>query len=284
MATKALASKTGQVKFLQKGDPGKRGQLPYPAGEYDMDTDYICTDLIAPYVLYDGIYYVMNRITTWIGHGVPSNINDPKKDYAVNGKNATWIPFENYKAVYVEILMANFAKLASAVFHGNYMFSQQGVDADGNPTNDYRNFGTADFTPNLMFDFLTGSFKGKEVEIQGDITANTMFLKVCTNAAGEEPNGAIHIQIGAAALGPLPELEPGTCRVLKLLVPLMTRVPMDISLTTVSDNVLIAPDAQVLLAVRTYTIGNAYGVYELNGFHELGSSTTYWCLSKHGYL
>lgn len=284
MATKALASKTGQVKFLQKGDLGKRGQLPYPAGEYDMDTDYICTDLIAPYVLYDGIYYVMNRITTWIGHGVPSNINDPKKDYAVNGKNATWIPFENYKAVYVEILMANFAKLASAVFHGNYMFSQQGVDADGNPTNDYRNFGTADFTPNLMFDFLTGSFKGKEVEIQGDITANTMFLKVCTNAAGEEPNGAIHIQIGAAALGPLPELEPGTCRVLKLLVPLMTRVPMDISLTTVSDNVLIAPDAQVLLAVRTYTIGNAYGVYELNGFHELGSSTTYWCLSKHGYL
>lgn len=280
MATKALASKTGQVKFLQKGDPGAQGPigpLVYPAGEYSASTGYTRTALSTPMVLCEGQYYVLAKEGTFKG------VN-PKTDYAANGSKATWVVMDKIQYAFIEVLMANFAKLASAVFYGQYMFSQQGVDANGNSTNNYRNFGTANFTPNLLLDFQTGSFKGKEVEVQGDITANTMFLKVCTNAAGKEPNGAIHIHIGAAALGPLPELEPGTCRVLKILVPLMTRVPLDIFLTTVSDNVLIAPDAQVLLAVRTYTIGDAYGVYELNGFHELGSTITYWCLSKHGYL
>ena len=278
MATKALASKTGQVKFLQKGDPGAQGPigpLVYPAGEYSASTGYTRTALSTPMVLCEGQYYVLVKEGTFKG------VN-PKTDYAANGSKATWVVMDKIQYAFIEVLMANFAKLASAVFYGQYMFSQQGVDANGNPTNNYRNFGTANFTPNLLLDFQTGSFKGKKVEVQGDITANTMFLKVCTNAAGEEPNGAIHI--GAAALGPLPELEPGTCRVLKLLVPIMTRVPVTISLTTVSSNVLIAPDASILTAVRTYNIEDAYGVYELNGFHELGSSTTYWCLSKHEYL
>lgn len=275
MATKALASKTGQVKFLQKGDPGAQGPigpLVYPAGEYSASTGYTRTALSAPMVLCEGQYYVLAKEGTFKG------VN-PKTDYAANGSKATWVVMDKVQYAFIEVLMANFAKLASAVFYGQYMFSQQGVDANGNPTNNYRNFGTANFMPNLLLDFQTGSFKGKEVEIQGDITANTMFLKLCTNAAGEEPNGAI--QIGGNDPGPLPELEPGTCRVLKLLVPIMTRVPVTISLTTVSSNVLIAPDASMLTAVRTYNIENANGIYELNGFHELGSTITYWCLSKH---
>ncbi len=207
MATKALASKTGQVKFLQKGDPGAQGPigpLVYPAGEYSASTGYTRTALSAPMVLCEGQYYVLAKEGTFKG------VN-PKTDYAANGSKATWVVMDKVQYAFIEVLMANFAKLASAVFYGQYMFSQQGVDANGNPTNNYRNFGTANFMPNLLLDFQTGSFKGKEVEIQGDITANTMFLKLCTNAAGEEPNGAI--QIGGNDPGPLPELEPGTCRV-----------------------------------------------------------------------
>ena len=278
MATKALASKTGQVKFLQKGDPGAQGPigpLVYPAGEYSASTGYTRTALSAPMVLCEGQYYVLAKEGTFKG------VN-PKTDYAANGSKATWVVMDKVQYAFIEVLMANFAKLASAVFYGQYMFSQQGVDANGNPTNNYRNFGTANFMPNLLLDFQTGSFKGKEVEVQGDITANTMFLKVCTNAAGEEPNGAI--QIGGNDPGPLPELEPGTCRVLKLLVPIMTRVPVTISLTTVSSNVLIAPDASMVTAARTYNIEGANGLYELNGFHELRSTITYWCLSKHQCL
>ena len=36
------------------------------------------------------------------------------------------------------------------------MISQQGTDASGNITYDYRKFGTEEFTPNLMLDFKRG--------------------------------------------------------------------------------------------------------------------------------
>lgn len=162
---KQVVSAAGVITTApEDGAKGDRGMLPYPAGEYSLTETYICTDTIAPYVLYDSVYYVMNKITSWVGQGMPSNLNNPQKDYAVNGTKATWIPFENYKAIYVELLMAQFAKLASAVFYGDYMFSQQGVDASGNSTEDYRKFGTNAFTPNLMLNFKTG-----DCELSGSI-------------------------------------------------------------------------------------------------------------------
>jgi hypothetical protein len=166
-----IASVTRSVKFAQKGAPGKSGRIPYPAGEYNLYTSYICTDTVTPYVL-DGKYYVMNRNGTWVGQGMPSNINSPRKDVAVNGLNATWTLVEDYTAIFVEILMANFAKLASAIFSGDYMFSQQGGDADGNPTSNYEEFNTGNFVPNLLLDFATGLFKGNKVEVNGGVFKN----------------------------------------------------------------------------------------------------------------
>lgn len=191
MAKKQIVASTFNVTAApDDGAKGSRGQLPYPAGEYNLYTDYICTDMVAPYVLYEGIYYVMNQITTWVGHGVPSNINNPQKDYAINGKKATWIPFENYKAIYVEILMANFAKLASAVFSGDYMFSQQGVDAEGNSTSSYEKFGTEEFTPNLLFDFLRGLLKGRNIEVDGGVFKN---IRSPNNSFIIKENGDVEI-------------------------------------------------------------------------------------------
>lgn len=173
MAKKQIVASTFNVTAApEDGAKGSRGQLPYPAGEYDLHTSYICTDMVAPYVLYNGIYYVMNQMTTWVGQGVPSNINNPQKDYAVNGIKATWVPFESYKAIYVEILMANFAKLASAVFSGDYMFSQQGVDAEGNPTSSYEKIGTEEFTPNLLLNFLIGKAIFNDAEIRGKFSTS----------------------------------------------------------------------------------------------------------------
>ena len=173
MAKKQIVASTFNVTAApEDGAKGSRGQLPYPAGEYDLHTSYICTDMVAPYVLYNGTYYVMNQITTWVGQGVPSNINNPQKDYAVNGTKATWVPIESYKAIYVEILMANFAKLASAVFSGDYMFSQQGVDAEGNPTSSYEKIGTEEFTPNLLLNFLIGKAIFNDAEIRGKFSTS----------------------------------------------------------------------------------------------------------------
>ena len=100
-----IATVTRSVKYVQKGDPGKSGRIPYPAGEYNLWTTYICTDTVTPYVL-DGKYYIMNKNTSWVGQAMPSNINSPQKDVAVNGSNATWVLVEDYKAIFVEILMA----------------------------------------------------------------------------------------------------------------------------------------------------------------------------------
>ena len=75
MAKKALASKTGEVKYLQQGPVGP---LVYPTGEYAASVSYTRTPLSAPMVLCEGQYYVLNK------EGTFKNIN-PKKDYAANG-------------------------------------------------------------------------------------------------------------------------------------------------------------------------------------------------------
>lgn len=154
-----LATKTREIRYRPEGVR----VLPYPAGEYSALVKYTATATTAPYVLLSGAYYVMSKIGSWLG---TSTGKTPAQDYAENGSKATWIPFENYKAIYVELLMADFAKLASAVFYGEYMFSQQGVDANGNATSNYQGFGTSAFTPNLQLDFK-----------KGRIDANLCFLK-----------------------------------------------------------------------------------------------------------
>lgn len=62
------------------------------------------------------------------------------------------------------IILGKFGMIDSAVFQNGYMISQQGIDASGNPTNDYRKFGTTEFTPNLMLDFKYGG-----CELSGNI-------------------------------------------------------------------------------------------------------------------
>lgn len=159
------ASCTTVVRFLTK--PPVR--MTYPAGIFDMNTAYVGTDRKAPYVYYEPgkTYYVLNKETAVKG------IN-PAADYAANGKNASWIPFENFKAIFVEIFMALFAKLGGAVFWGDYMFSQLGVDANGNATADYQNFdglATKAFIPNFYVNFRTGKVFARDVEITGIINA-----------------------------------------------------------------------------------------------------------------
>lgn len=172
---KSLASKTGEVTYLKKGDKGDIGALIYPAGEYLSTISYSRTTLSAPMVLHEEKYYVLNKEGTFIG------IN-PKTDYAANGNKATWVLMDKVKYAFIEMLMANFAKLASAVFYGQYMFSQQGTNADGAATSDYCKFGTDAFTPNLMLDFQTGeaSFSNGNITFgaDGEIVCNKGIFKI----------------------------------------------------------------------------------------------------------
>lgn len=59
------------------------------------------------------------------------------------------------------ITMKDFAHLSQAIFKGDFMFSQQGIDADGNPTSNYQEFNQenpqgGNFNPNLAFNLKTG--------------------------------------------------------------------------------------------------------------------------------
>lgn len=185
MAKKALASKTGEVKYLQQGPIGP---LVYPAGEYSASTGYTRTALSTPMVLCEGQYYVLAKEGTFKG------VN-PKTDYAANGSKATWVVMDKIQYAFIEVLMANFAKLASAVFYGQYMFSQYGIKADGSAVETvggYKDFNYNDpmnpankFRPNLLLDFLTGSFKGRNVEVEGTIIANASFVRMHDFRANE---------------------------------------------------------------------------------------------------
>lgn len=155
-----------------KGDDGLRA-IPVPAGEYSSSKTYTATRFVAPYVLCEGKYYILNKTGSF------KNIN-PKTDYETNGTNATWLYLENVQYVFTEILMANLALLGKAVFYGNYMFSQYGKRGDTviNTAGNYSAPTEAggDFTPNILIDFLTGFFRCLNAEIKGTVNADAGYF------------------------------------------------------------------------------------------------------------
>ena len=89
---------------------------------------------------------------------VPGNTTtDPKTWIQNNPNSGLWTPYPYSTLLAGRIILGKFGMIDSAVFQNGYMISQQGVDASGNPTEDYRKFGTNAFTPNLMLDFKRGN-------------------------------------------------------------------------------------------------------------------------------
>lgn len=72
-----------------------------------------------------------------------------------------------------KMIMANFAKLGSAIFSGNFTISEHGLSKGTNPETgkpyDYRDFDAAmsKFIPNFMIDWLRGKVVGMDMEIKG---------------------------------------------------------------------------------------------------------------------
>lgn len=147
------------------GPQGKKGQVVYPAGVYGNTVSYTTTETKAPYVYdpSDGNFYVLNAIMTWLG--TEQNNITPSQSYA-ESQGLYWLKFDAYEAIYAKIGIIANGLIGSAVFNGNYMFSQQGTDANGNPSSNYEEFtGDADspFKPNLLINFNTGDLTYKGV-------------------------------------------------------------------------------------------------------------------------
>ena len=163
---------------------GSQGRILYPAGEYSADTRYSYTATTAPFVLEEGKYYYIQAAGSGTSKGL-----DPKTDYAARGNNAVWRLGDSMKFAFIEVLFANFAKLGSAIFYGNYSFSQYGInaagaavktadgykafdsgnmDADGYPDDD------ASFRPNIFIDWLKGLFFARGAKITDAILNNVL--------------------------------------------------------------------------------------------------------------
>lgn len=166
------------------GSTGASGPLPYPCGSYDSTVSYTRDAFKCPVVVLENIYYGMKKA------GTVKGVN-PKTDVANNGGN--WEVFDMFKWLMSEVAFINFGKLASAVFYGQYMFSQYGINAAGNPietADGYKDFNASDpmnksnsFRPNILLDLLRGKAWLKDAEIAGSVTLRSLRRRIVRSAS-----------------------------------------------------------------------------------------------------
>jgi hypothetical protein len=71
---------------------------------------------------------------TWMGD---QDGDTPANNYANktnNNEKPAWVRFESFQALYTSIGIIENGMIGSAVYNNEFMFSQQGIDPDGNPT------------------------------------------------------------------------------------------------------------------------------------------------------
>ena len=154
-----------------KGNTGSRGFIVYPAGEWSSTTTYTNDGDNAPMVLYSGVYYILNVVTSVKG-------TNPASD-TTNWKAMSMIDY-----IFTKVLFANFAKLGSAVFSGDYMFSQYGTYngtayTDGSHISQFSgNFMTntatsTEFIPYYCVNLKTGKTYQSNAYIKGKVEATS---------------------------------------------------------------------------------------------------------------
>lgn len=110
---------------------------------------------------------------------VSGNTSVNPKTYIANGTlPRVWAAYQNWPLLCTQMFLAQFAKIGSAVFMGDYMLSQYGKNAGGSVITDYRQFdfsklGQAGcpFTPRVYVDWKTGKVYMDYAEVAGTINA-----------------------------------------------------------------------------------------------------------------
>lgn len=146
-----------------------RNPIIYPAGLFTLNTTYVNTGTRTPYVYYDGCYYFLSHEGYFVSDRADSN---PKTS------SQYWTLMEHFEALFAEVGVIANGLVGSAVFNGDYMFSQQGLNQDGAFSTHYEGFLThysngsqltnpwdenADFTPNYCINFKTGQIWSRAI-------------------------------------------------------------------------------------------------------------------------
>lgn len=185
---------TLSVGTVCDGDVGNNGPLLVPYGSWDAKRTYRSTSDVKIFVERKRMYYVLTKL----------NADCVGIDPATDVKNEYWRLMDYVEYMFVNAMVADFGKIGSAVFSGDYMLSQYGVGKDGHPIqtdNGYEAFtpDMSNFIPNVLLNFVTGyaHFAGKKVVFKenGDVEITG------TGHINEGNIGAFHIdQRGLANL------------------------------------------------------------------------------------
>ena len=142
------------------GEVGRKGQLIYPAGIYTENTTYITTEDSAPYVyVYHADssksgYYLLSAVTSWTG--IDHNNWTPAE--SIENEEHYWTKFNHFETIFADVSIFPNSLVGSAVFNGDYMFSQTGKNTSGVNTN-YHNFNPSnltEWTPAYYVNLKTG--------------------------------------------------------------------------------------------------------------------------------
>lgn len=136
---------------------------PFPRSE-DWNVDNVYKN--GEYLKQDNVLYM------WSSRVSGNTEISPKEWIEAHQESGLWTPYPYDKLIAAGIALFDFALIGSAVFQDEYMISQQGIDASGNPTNDFRKFGTEEFTPNLLLNFLIGKSIFNDAEIRGKFSTS----------------------------------------------------------------------------------------------------------------
>lgn len=183
-----------------EGEPGVNGTgsdapIIYPAGVWNPNKSYSANSTRVPYVYFDGTesYWVLDKNA---GEKYNSDL-DPEED-------PNWQPIDSFEAIYSDIGLFNQALVGKWVFHGDYMFSQEGVDASGNPkkysdfTDPKEAIANGTFKPNVLFNSVTGAGNLKDVVVE---KVNTHTIEDGVDKSVTIENGEIVSHNGDAVFG-----------------------------------------------------------------------------------
>lgn len=114
----------------ETGSDGQNGKLLYPMGEWKLGVDYTSTNIITPFVMFGGEYYVLI-----------ANKSNPKMAPADENGTTTdgWVKMEQYEAIYTKLLVADNGLIGGSVYNGDYVFSKDGT-VNNTTSNDYDKF------------------------------------------------------------------------------------------------------------------------------------------------
>lgn len=142
--------------------------FPRPETEWSGSLTFKNGEVI---MLDDTVYMWCSRVS--------GNTSVNPKTYIANGTlPRVWAAYQNWPLLCTQMFLAQFAKIGSAVFMGDYMLSQYGKNAGGSVITDYRQFDSSKlgqagcpFTPRVYVDWKTGKVYMDYAEVAGTIDA-----------------------------------------------------------------------------------------------------------------